>query len=88
MDADVLRLTQEALWLVLLLSAPAIFSASIIGLLVAFVQAATQIQEQTLSYAVRFVVIVITLFLTATLLGGTLYTFAFRLFSDFPGMVG
>lgn len=88
MDGDVLRLTQEALWLVLLLSAPAIFSASIIGLLVAFMQAATQIQEQTLSYAVRFVVIVISLFLTATLLGGTLYTFALRLFTDFPGMVG
>ncbi len=88
MDGDILKLAQEALWLVLLLSAPAIFAASIIGLLVAFLQAATQIQEQTLSYAVRFVVIVITLFLTATLMGGTLYTFAYRLFADFPGMVG
>jgi len=84
---EVLELTKQALWLVLLLSGPPIAAAAIMGLVVAFLQAATQLQEQTLAYAVKFVVIIITLFVTAALIGGTLYTFAERLFIDFPGLV-
>lgn len=84
---DVIHLTKDALWLVLLLSGPPIAAASIVGLLVAFLQAATQIQEQTLSYAAKFVAIVITIFLTASFLGGALFVFSDRLFSEFPTMV-
>lgn len=84
---EVLELTKQALWLVLLLSGPPIAAASVVGLVVAFLQAATQLQEQTFSYGVKFVVIVITLFLTASMIGGSLYTFADRLFLDFPGLV-
>jgi len=84
---EVLELTKQALWLVLLLSGPPIAAAAVMGLVVAFLQAATQLQEQTLAYAVKFVVIIVTLFVTAALIGGTLYTFAERLFIDFPGLV-
>lgn len=84
---DVLELTKQALWLTLILSGPPIAAASIVGLVVAFLQAATQLQEQTFTYAVKFVTIVITLFVTAALIGGTLYTFADRIFLDFPGLV-
>jgi type III secretion protein S len=86
MSYDIVRLTQDALWLVLILSAPPIVAASVVGLIVAFLQAATQIQEQTLSYTVKFVVIVVTLFATASLIGGSLYTFSDRLFTQFPQM--
>jgi type III secretion protein S len=85
--ADMLELTKQALWLTLILSGPPIAAASIVGLVVAFIQAATQLQEQTFTYAVKFVAIVITLFVTASLIGGTLYTFADRLFMDFPTLV-
>jgi type III secretion protein S len=87
MNHDVLQLTKDALWLVLLLSAPSVIAASIVGLLVAFLQAVTQLQEQTLAYTVKFITIVIVLFVTAAMLGGTLYTFTNRLFEDFPTMV-
>jgi type III secretion protein S len=82
-----IQLAREALWLVLVLSAPPIIAAAIAGLLVAFLQAATQIQEQTFPYAVKFVVVVIALLGTAAMLGGMLYKFADRLFSGFPGML-
>ncbi|MBS7458765.1 type III secretion system export apparatus subunit SctS [Coralloluteibacterium stylophorae] len=85
---EVLELTRHALWLILLLSAPPIVAASAVGLIVAFLQAATQLQEQTFSYTVKFIAIVITLFVTAALVGGTLYTFTDRLFLDFPNLVG
>jgi len=84
---EVIQLTKDALWIVLVLSAPPIVAAAVVGLLVAFLQAATQIQEQTFAYAAKFVTIVLTLFVTASLLGGTLYTYADKLFKEFPAMV-
>ena len=84
---DVIQITKEALWLVLLLSAPPILAASIVGLLVAFIQAATQLQEQTFVYSVKFVAIVITLFIAASIVGGTLFHFSERLFTQFPALV-
>ena len=81
-------ITIEALWLVLLLSAPPIIAASIVGLITAVVQAATQLQEQTLQYTLKFFAIVITLFMTASLVAGSLFTFADSIFSRFAGMVG
>ncbi|MED5620395.1 type III secretion system export apparatus subunit SctS [Ideonella sp. BN130291] len=87
LNSEVLQLTQQALWFVLLLSAPPIIVAAVVGLVVAFLQAATQIQEQTLQYALKFFAIVLTIFLTASMLGGGLYQFADRVFTGFAGMV-
>jgi type III secretion protein S len=86
-SVEVIQLTKEALWLVLLLSAPPIIVASLIGLLVAFLQAVTQLQEQTLAYTVKFIAIVLTIFITITLVGGSLYQFSDRVFKTFPGLV-
>jgi type III secretion protein S len=87
LNSEAIQLTQQALWFVMLLSAPPIIVAAIIGFVIAFIQAATQIQEQTLQYALKFFAIVLTIFLTASMLGGGLYQFADRVFSEFPGMV-
>ena len=84
---EVIELTKQALWLVLLLSAPPVLVAALVGLLVALVQAATQIQEQTLQYALKFFAIVLTIFVTASLLGGSLYQFADRVMTEFPALV-
>jgi len=81
------QLTQQALWLTLLLAAPPVIVAAVVGLLVAFIQAATQLQEQTFQYALKFFAIVLTIFVTATLMGATLYQYTDRIFSDFPTMV-
>jgi type III secretion protein S len=87
MQSEALQLTYQALWLVLVLSAPPVVVAAIVGLLIAFVQAATQIQEQTFQYAAKFFAIVLTIFLTASLLGGTLMSYTDRIMTGFPGMV-
>ncbi len=82
MNGDMVSLTIEALWLILLLSAPPIIAASIVGLLVAIVQAATQLQEQTLQYTLKFFAIVLSIFLTASLVAGSLYAYADNIFSS------
>jgi len=85
---DVVQILQEALWIVLLLSAPPIAVAVVLGLLISFIQSITQIQEQTIQFAVKMVAIIVTLFLTAGLLGGTMYRFGNRMFSEFPRLIG
>lgn len=85
---DVTAITTEALWLVLVLSAPPIIAASVVGLLVAVIQAATQIQEQTLQFTLKFFAIVLTLIITASLVAGSLHSFGDQIFSNFPQMVG
>jgi type III secretion protein S len=87
MQTEALQLTYQALWLVLVLSAPPVIVAALVGLAIAFIQAATQIQEQTFQYAAKFFAIVVTIFLTASLLGGTLLGYTDRIMTGFPGMV-
>jgi len=84
---EMLELARQALWLVLVMSGPAIGAAALVGLVVAFLQAATQLQEQTFAYALKFLTIVVMLFVTASLIGGSLYTYANHIFTSFPSMV-
>ena len=88
MDAEAVQLTKEALWLVLILSGPPIAAATVIGLAVAILQAVTQVQEQTVQFLFRFLAVALTIFITASTIGGSLYYFADRLFLDFPKFVG
>jgi type III secretion protein S len=87
MNDRALQLMHEALWLVLVLSGPPVLAASLVGLTVAVLQSATQLQEQALQYTAKFVAIIFTLFLTATFLGGELYGFGNRIFTEFPGLL-
>ena len=87
LDSEAIQLIYQALWLVQLLSAPPVVAAAAVGLIVALVQAATQVQEQTTQYAFKFFAIVLAIFITASLLGGSLYQFADRVMTDFPGLV-
>ena len=86
MSDDIVNLTVQALWLVLLLSAPPIIAASVVGLLVAIVHAATQLQEQTLQYTLKFFAIVVSIFVTASLMAGTLYGYADTIFMGLAGV--
>ena len=87
LSSDIIQLTQQALWMVLYLAAPPVLAGALFGLLVAFLQAATQLQEQTFQFAVKLFAIVITIFLTASLMGATLFQYADRIFTEFPNMV-
>lgn len=83
----VFQFAQQALWLVLVLSAPAIIVATVAGLIVAVLQAATQIQEQTVQYAAKFFSIVLTTFLTAALLGDALLQYTNEVMEEFYSVV-
>lgn len=87
MVPEVMQLVQEALWLVLALSAPPIIAATTVGLLVAFAQSVTQLQEQSLSFSVKLITVSLVLLLSASLIGASLTHFADQLLTNFPLMV-
>jgi type III secretion protein S len=87
MNTQAIQFTREALWLVLLLSAPPIVAATAVGLVTAIAQAVTQIQEQTVQHLLKLIAMIVALLVTAPLLGGSLYHFADRLFMGFPQWV-
>lgn len=81
-QTDVIQYTYQALMLVLILSMPPIIVASVVGTLVSLFQALTQIQEQTLAFAIKLLAIVVTLFFTARWLGMEIYQFSLSILDN------
>ena len=82
-EAQLLDYAQTTLILVLKLSMIPIVVATVIGLLVSLVQALTQIQEQTLGFAVKLIAISLTLLACASWLGSTLLLYTQDIFTHF-----
>lgn len=84
---DIVSHVVRALLLVLWLSLPPIVVASVVGTLFSLFQALTQIQEQTLSFAIKLIAVGITIFLTARWVGGEIFNYTVSLFDTFPQLV-
>ena len=72
--------------LVMLLSMPPIVVASLVGIVVGLLQALTQVQEQTISFAVKLIAVAATIAAMSSLLGSEMLSFTLKLFNDFPKM--
>lgn len=75
-----------AMILVMVLSMPPIIVASVVGILVSLIQALTQIQEQTLSFAIKLIAVAVTIAAMSSILGGEMLTYTLKLFNEFPRM--
>lgn len=84
--SSALHVLSEAMILVLMLSMPPIIVASVVGLIVSLLQALTQIQEQTLSFAIKLIAVAITIAATAGFLGHEMLNFTMTLFDTFPDL--
>ncbi len=82
--SQILDYTINAVYLVMMLSMAPILVATFVGLLVSLLQALTQVQEQTIGFAVKLIAVTITMLLTARWMGSELYTFCVNLFEVFP----
>jgi type III secretion protein S len=80
---EIYQLAYQALLMILILSGPPIIISMTVGLFVAIVQAATQIQEQTLSFTVKLVAVIFTLILMGGWLGAQILQFANSIFLNF-----
>jgi type III secretion protein S len=82
--SEILQLSNQALFLILLMSAPPILIATVLGLVIAIFQAATQIQEQNLSFVVKLTAVIFTIMGMAGFIGGSIMQYTLTIFTQFP----
>ena len=89
MDAQqVFTAGQQGLYLLLLVSAPILIAVLVVGLIVSVFQAATQINEATLSFVPKIVAAVAVLGFAGPWMMSTLVEYLQRTLQSIPGAVG
>lgn len=84
----VMTVAKHALELVLLMTAVILLPALAVGLLVSMFQAATQLNEQTLSFIPKLGITFVTLLVAGSWLLQLLMTYTKRLITDIPMIIG
>lgn len=84
----VLNLGQRSLEVMLLVSAPLLLTALVVGLIVSILQAATQINEMTLSFIPKMLAIFLAMLLTGPWMLSTLIDYTRELFQNIPFIIG
>ena len=85
---QVMNIGRQAIEMTLILSAPLLLAALVIGLVVSIFQAATQINEQTLSFIPKLVGIFLTLILAGPWMLQMMVDYIRRLFESIPQIIG
>lgn len=80
----VIDIAQEAIKVVLMISAPILGLGLLVGLIVSIVQATTQIQEATLSFIPKVIAISLTLLVFGPWMMNIMYEFTVKLFENIP----
>lgn len=84
----VVRIAQEMLWMTSLLAAPLLLTALSAGLLIGILQAATQIQEITVSFVPKLIAMAVALFVAGGWMLHLIIDYTRRLFESIPGIIG
>lgn len=82
----VVEMIRSAVFLVLTLAAPMLFSGLIVGLLVSIFQATTSIQEQTLTFVPKIAAIMLVLVFSSEWIFTSLREYTINLFQMIPAM--
>jgi flagellar biosynthetic protein FliQ len=82
-QADALEIVQTAIWTIILASSPAVIAAMAVGIIIALLQALTQVQEITLTFIPKIVAILLISALTAPFIGAVIFTFAEHVYGRF-----
>lgn len=85
---DILTIFQHALQVLLMLILVILIPALIVGLMVSMFQAATQINEMTLSFIPKLVITVVTLMFAGPWMLRLLMEYTQQLFQDIPYLIG
>ncbi|MEX0645736.1 MAG: flagellar biosynthetic protein FliQ [Parvularculaceae bacterium] len=78
--AEILEIAREAFWVTLVVSGPAMLAGLVVGLVIAVLQALTQVQELTLVFVPRIIVMFVTISIALPFMGAALGGFAMKLY--------
>lgn len=84
----VLTIGQQALEMTMMISAPLLLTALIVGLLVSVLQAATQINEMTLSFIPKLLSLFAALVIAGPWMLATFVEYMHNMFENIPNMIG
>ena len=84
----IMDISQRTLFVIALITAPMLLSALAVGLLIGMFQAATSIQEQTLAFIPKLVILLVSLMVAGDWMLNVLLNFTRRLFHDIPFLIG
>ena len=84
----IIDLSQQALYVIAMIAAPMLLSALAIGLLIGMFQAATSINEQTLSFIPKLMVLLLSILIAGPWMLNLLLNFTQRLYIGIPGLIG
>ncbi|HSI16697.1 MAG TPA: flagellar biosynthesis protein FliQ [Sphingomonas sp.] len=88
MDADYfLTIANQTMWVLALAAAPILIPALLSGLIIGMVQAATSINEQTLSFIPKLIVVAISIMVFGSMILGLLSDFTLGIFERIPDLV-
>ncbi|QMU60413.1 MAG: flagellar biosynthesis protein FliQ [Gammaproteobacteria bacterium] len=82
-----LTLLNNALWITVIVAAPILISVLVIGVFVGMLQAATQINEMTLSFIPKLIVLFLTLLLAGPWMLKTLTNYVTNLITNIPTLL-
>lgn len=84
----VLTLGQKMLEVTVLLTAPLLIPALLVGLLIGMFQAATQVNEMTLSFIPKLAIVAVALVVAGPWMLTTLISFTRELYENIPALIG
>ncbi|MES2044962.1 MAG: flagellar biosynthesis protein FliQ [Pseudomonadota bacterium] len=88
MDADYfLTIANQTMWVLALAAAPILIPALLSGLFIGMIQAATSINEQTLSFIPKLIVVAISIMVFGSMILGLLSDFTLGIFERIPDLV-
>jgi flagellar biosynthetic protein FliQ len=87
MDAYIISISRQTLYLTLIITAAPVGAALIVGLLVSLLQATTQVQEQTLTFVPKLVIVFVILAVLGPWSFSQVITFTSNLFESIPTYV-
>jgi flagellar biosynthetic protein FliQ len=85
---SVITLGQQALYVMLMIAAPMLLAALVVGLIVSILQAATQINEMTLSFIPKLLAMIATLVIAGPWMITIYVDYVRRLFESIPASIG
>jgi flagellar biosynthetic protein FliQ len=83
----VLNLGREAIFMTVMLAAPLLLSALVVGLIVSIFQAVTQINESTLTFIPKMITIVVVLIVMAPWMTQLMMSYTTELLTSLPELV-
>ena len=80
-ERDALDIVQQAIWTIIVASGPAVGAAMLVGTIIALIQALTQVQEMTLTFIPKIIVMLIVVAISGSFIGAHLSAFTELVYS-------